>query len=43
MSSQHIVFPVDNHRIHKAKLTQGRTKLQDLFLVVRSGIIRIGY
>ena len=43
MSSQHIVFPVDNHRIHKSKLTQRRAKLQDLFLVVRAGVIGIGY
>ena len=43
MSCQHIVFPVDNDRIDESKLTKGRAKFQDLFLVVRSGVIGIGY
>ena len=41
MSSQHIVFPIDNDWIDKSKLTKGRAKFQDLFLVVRSGVVGI--
>ena len=43
VTGEDVIFLVDNDRIDKSKFTQGRTEFQDLFLIVRSGVVCIGY